>query len=87
MKKILALLLALCMLFAIAACGNADKKPDESKTPDASPSIDTSGDNEQLEGEPVKTDYVKDEVIVAEKTNTSLTPWGTNNGTAGVYSV
>ena len=84
MKKILALLLALSMLFALAACGKAEK-PNE--TPDPTPSINTEGDNEQLEGEPVKTDYIKDEVVVAEKTTTSLTPWGTNNGTPGNYTV
>lgn len=84
MKKILALLLALSMLFAMAACGNADETPD---TPDPTPSIDTSGDNEQLDQGPTETDYVKDEVVIAEKSSTSLTPWGTNNGTPGNYSV
>ena len=84
MKKILALLLALCMLFALVACGG---KADTPENPDSTPGINTDGDNEQLEGEPVKTDYIKDEVIVAEKTTTSLTPWGTNNGTPGNYTV
>ena len=33
MKKIIAMLLALVMVFALVACGNADK--DDGKTPDA----------------------------------------------------
>ena len=34
MKKIIALLLALVMVFALVACGTADdKQPDESKQP------------------------------------------------------
>lgn len=39
MKKIIALLLALVMVFALVACGNADQQPDE--TPDETPSTST----------------------------------------------
>ena len=35
MKKILALLLALCMIFALAACGEAATDPSEAPASDA----------------------------------------------------
>ncbi len=91
MKKLLALLLALTMVFALVACGNKDN----ADTPDTQPS-DSLGDTleqekenqENLENtENIDNTYIKDEITIADKTATSLTPWGTNNGTPGNYSV
>ena len=67
MKKILALLLALCMLFALVACGGSDEPAPSQQGGDVA--------------------QVREEVVVAEKTTTSLSPWGTNNGTPGNYAV
>ena len=79
MKKILALLLALTMVFALVACGPKADTPDPGKT-------DVPGVSEQ----PGNTDApapVREEIVVATRTATALTPWGTNNGTPGNYEV
>ena len=57
MKKIIAMLLALVMVFALVACGNADKpedKPEESKQPEATQPVESKDPVEQqpVEQEP-----------------------------------
>ena len=87
MKKLLALLLALAMVFALAACSdNADN------TPNPGTSSSSGLDNQQSQTELENTDnidntYVKDEMVLAWASATSLTPWGTRNNTPGNYEV
>ena len=89
MKKFIALLLALAMVFAMVACSNS---ADDTPAPSESGSLSDQLQNQEAQDDLENTDnidntYIKDEITIAEKTATSLTPWGTNNGTPGNYSV
>ncbi|MGM9607178.1 MAG: ABC transporter substrate-binding protein [Oscillospiraceae bacterium] len=89
MKKLLALLLALAMVFALAACGNNNA---QSSNPSDSGSDKGGLDNQQSQGSledtaNIDNTYVKDEMILGWASATSLTPWGTRNNTPGNYEV
>ena len=71
MKKTIALLLTLAMLFALAACsGSGDKAPENSNTPDPStpvesstpdtPSDEPTDEPEELTGDPIKVGHICD---------------------------
>ena len=87
MKKLLAMLLALVMVFALVACG-------EKETVEPGPSTDV---KEELQDQQVQQDmqegpkqeetYVKDEMVLAWNATTSVTPWGTKNSSPGNYEV
>ncbi len=90
MKKLLALLLSLAMVFALAACSN-----DEATNPGPSNSgsstqdkLENQGNQESLgDSSSIDNAYIRDKITIADKTATSLTNWGTNNDTPGNYSV
>ena len=87
MKKIIALLLALTMVFALVACG--EKTPsDPVDTPDVGEQLDNQEvQQQQQEGPKQDETYIKDELNVAWDTATTLVPWGTKNSTPGNYLV
>ena len=87
MKKLLALLLALVMVFALVACG--EKTPaDQPENPGIADELENQGAQEDLENtENIDNTYTKDEMVLAVGTATTLTPWGTKNGTPGAYEV
>lgn len=88
MKKLLALLLAVSMVFALAACGSktGNEQPDNSSS--LSDKLDNQEAQDQLGNEDnIDNTYIKDEISIADKTATSLSPWGTNCGSPGVYEV
>lgn len=49
MKKLLALLLALCMVFALAACGTGSETTEEPTTDETAPAADTADEGEEAE--------------------------------------
>ena len=91
MKKLIALLLALTMVFALVACGPKDdqsKDPNPSQTSDVKDQLDNQKDQENLEDiENADNTYVKDKIVLAWDTATTLVPWGTKNSTPGNYQV
>lgn len=87
MKKLLALLLALVMVFAMVACGNKNADQPEN-TGSLSDQLDDQQAQEELSNtENIDNTYIKDEINMVDKTATSLSSWGTNCGTPGVYEV
>ena len=86
MKKVFCLLLAAVLACSmLAGCGS-------SGTTEQSSGVN----NEELSGQndagvtdkPAESNgYIKDQIVVACTGVTSLTPWGTNNATPGVYEV
>ena len=74
MKKLLALLTALAMVFTLAACGQSG----DSASTDG---VSTGG------ASAAGSDGPKTKVTVAVDPATSLTPWGTANSTPGAYEV
>ena len=90
MKKILALLLALAMVFALVACSN-----NNAETPD--PDTSASDVKEELKEQDIQQDmqegpkqeetYIKDEMVLAVKSSATLVPWGTKNSGPGNYEV
>ncbi|HHU22857.1 MAG TPA: ABC transporter substrate-binding protein [Clostridiales bacterium] len=86
MKKYLALLLALCMVFALAACGGDSKEPEP--TSNLSEKLGEQDiQKEMQEGPEQEETYTRDRVVLAWNSVTSLSPWGTRNSTPGNYEV
>ncbi len=90
MKKFIALLLALAMVFALVACGN-DKTGNEPPK-DTSSNVKEELDNQEVqqqqqEGPKQEETFVKDELVLAWDSATSLVPWGTKNSAPGNYEV
>lgn len=89
MKKLIAILLALCMVLSLAACGGsgASNTPAE-PTDSVKEQLENQENQDSLENiENADNTYIKDEITIAWKTATSLTPWGTSNDTPGNYEV
>lgn len=92
MKKLLAILLVLCMVLSLAACGQKQTSNDENAE---NPAAETQSIKEQLENqeedltdtENVDNTYIRDQITLAWATATSLSCWGTNNDTPGNYEV
>lgn len=93
MKKIIALLLALCMLFALVACGNksADTPSNNAPADTGSSSVKEQLQEQEIQKEmetaEVDNTYTRPSITLAQGTATTLTPWGTKNGTPGAYEV
>ena len=89
MKKTLALLLALTMIFALCACGQ--QAAPAASTGDTVSTVDQLVEQgaEEVTNEVVEQagDYIKDKIVVSVNPVTSLTPWGTANSTPGNYEV
>lgn len=90
MKKLIALLLALAMVFALAACGG--KTDDNSANSQNSSDVKDQLDNQEIqqsqqEGPKQDETYVRDEIVLSWDSATSLVPWGTRNNTPGNYEV
>lgn len=87
MKKLLAILLVLCMALSLAACGQKA----ETNSAAADPTEGTQGqigDQDNLSNvEDADNSYIRPQITVAWATATSLTNWGTNNDTPGNYEV
>lgn len=89
MKKLLALLLALCMVAGLAACGQQAAAPAASGSApaNAAEAIAESSTTVDNTAEVENTGYIKDYIALNANTVTSLTPWGTSNSTPGNYEV
>lgn len=87
MKKLIALLLALAMVFCLAACGGNASSDDE--TPETTSALGAEDQaQEELENEEnIDNTVVRESISIAYKSVTSLAPWGTNNDVPGNYSV
>ena len=86
MKKLIALLLALAMVFSLAACGGSgsEEVPEEPTT--ALGAEDQA--QEELENEEnIDNTVTRESISIAYQSVTSLSPWGTNNNVPGNYSV
>lgn len=85
MKKLIALLLALVMVFSLAACGAGSS---EQKAPETQPVVGEKEDSAQKElenKENIDNTVVRESVAIAYQSVTSLAPWGTNNNVPGNY--
>ena len=85
MKKLIALLLALVMVFSLAACGAGSA---EQKAPESQPVVGEKEDSAQKElenKENIDNTVVRESVAIAYQSVTSLAPWGTNNNVPGNY--
>lgn len=73
MKKIICLILTLCLLFSLAACGGEDSKlPADSQQPSAGDALnDNEGENSEIEGEKDSTADDESENSDAEKMGNS----------------
>lgn len=88
MKKLLALLLALAMVFALAACGNNAQTSNPSDSGSGNSGLDNQANQGALENtDNIDNTYVRDQMVLAWASATSLTPWGTRNNTPGNYEV
>ena len=97
-KRLLALLLAGAMIFALAACGSqGSDNPGTSNEPSSN---NSSAPNESKEPEKVESSAVdlhdkgnidntikRDSLTVGWNAPTSIAPWGTTNNVAGNYEV
>ena len=86
MKKFLALLLTLCMVLGLAACSNGASNPDNSNQAKDNLGSQESQSNLENIGNADNT-YVRDQLVLAWNTASSLTCWGTNNDIPGNYEV
>lgn len=85
MKKLIALLLALVMVFSLAACGAGSA---EQKAPESQHVVGEKEDSAQKElenKENIDNTVVRESVAIAYQSVTSLAPWGTNNNVPGNY--
>lgn len=80
MKKAISALLALSIIFALAACGSNGAQSNGSGQGTGSGQDFTNVEN-------IDNSYIKDSVSIAVNTATTLIPWGTSNSTPGNYSV
>ena len=87
MKKFLALLLALCTVAGLAACGQQAAPSGESTGANAAEAIQESSTEIDNTTEVVNTGYIKDYIAVAATPTTSLSMWGTSNDVPGNYDV
>ena len=86
MKKLIALLLALAMVFCLAACGGSSS---EDETPETTSAL---GEEDQAQAEleneeNIDNTVTRESISIAYQSVTSLSPWGTNNNVPGNYSV
>ena len=87
MKKLLALLLALCMVLALAACTDSTNG-DSENTNNAKDQLENQENQGNLENlDEDANSYIRDQLTLAWNTASSLTCWGTNNDIPGNYEV
>lgn len=84
MKKLLALLLALVMVFALVACGGGNDKPDADPTP--STDINDSTDDEVIDPDAEKSDYVRPSITMETK-DSNVNPMALRSSGVISYSV
>ncbi len=85
--KLLALLIVLSMMLCMmSACGSSTSDTAETQSATAAASVDT--DNEALSDvDAAGESVVMDSIVIYEKGNNSLAPWGTRNGLTGTFEV
>ena len=90
MRRIVALALALCMIFVLAACGSASTASSSTSTAASSeaaePAVDAveASSSEELNTVAEET-AIRESITVIDKTNASLAPWGTKVDVTGIY--
>ena len=89
MKKLLAMVLALCMVLSMTACGSSNST---NASPQSTESVKEALENQQSQQgledvNNVNNSVVRDQITIGWVATTSLTPWGTKNNTPGNYEV
>ncbi|MBQ8359492.1 MAG: hypothetical protein IJX37_06245, partial [Oscillospiraceae bacterium] len=87
MKKLIALLLALAVVFSLAACGSSNTNSSEAAETTSALGAEDSAQAELQNAENIDNTVTRESISIAYKSVTSLSPWGTNNDVPGNYSV
>ena len=87
MKKLIALLLALVMVFCLTACGGSAQNGSEQAEPSPSLDAEDAAQAELQNEENIDNSVVRESIAIAYQSVTSLAPWGTNNNVPGNYEV
>jgi len=92
MKKVIALLLALSMLFTLAACGSSASNTNTANAPaNEEPVKDNLVEQKDQaalsDTANISNGTIRDKIVMVDKTSQSLAPWGTRNDVPGNYEV